>query len=596
MKKIQFSMGVAAILLLFAAPIFANALQADIDTDSTVLGESVTYTLTVSGNLESEVEFPSLDGLSVTGTGNSSQMQIVNGQISRQVSLIFYLQASKAGSFTIPGIRAKVDGKVQSSNAVKLVVRNPSSHLPSQNSNNNLPLAFIERKFSNTKPYEGQAITSTTKVYSRLKLTAIERSNNKASNVRYFEIDRKESREEYGGQIYQVISYYDTLVPQASGEISLPAEQVRIRAIVPSQRRRHRDFFSDFFGQSMSQQKESSLASRADLLNVKAVPKKGRPQDYKGLVGAFSLKSELSSKSLKQGETSTLTLKFAGRGLLDSMGKLPLDLGPHIKIYPDKPEHKEKPHLKYGLLSERVYKFALVPTKAGPIDLGEIKIPYFDLRENAFAFLSSHLGSIEVEAVQEINKVSSTSNHNSRLEQKNAVNTLASDLIDIHRPENFEEQHYMKMQEFVNKLSIALCFCFLYFGNAAFFMWRRKSKTRSPKLRSSKALKTFKAKKQNWHEKWKEQITSQEAVNAYYLLYRDYLGDKFNKQGSAMTTNEVKKHINTLKLDKKQEEKAISLSQTMDQLSFSKANLETKKVHEILSAIDILVGEVEKRC
>ena len=242
--------------------------------------------------------------------------------------------------------------------------------------------------------------------------------------------------------------------------MEVPPFQVKIGVVYPEERktrgRGHRDFFFDFFNENRGKVLEKSISSKKAYLKIKPLPREGRPKDFTGLVGEFSVIGGLSTRNLKVGDTTTLTVSIEGQGLTESLGKYSPTFPSHIKIYEDKPTNEQKYELRRGLLSKRVHKFALVPTKTGTIDLQKITLSYFSPQKQKYVKVQVPLGKITVSPSSDSEKrvvVGPGSSGKGSLKSK--VTTLNQDLIDIHRQLS-ENSKPLTPSELLQFVSIAL--------------------------------------------------------------------------------------------------------------------------------------------
>ncbi|QDU60725.1 hypothetical protein Pan216_15750 [Planctomycetes bacterium Pan216] len=115
-----------------------------------------------------------------------------------------------------------------------------------------------------------------------------------------------------------------------------------------------------------------AIAKPAEV-TVREVPSEGRPNDFTGGIGRFSLSALVSPKEVRVGDPMTLTLRLSGRGLLDSI--LPPDLkrvpaiADNFRVYEPTEETKS---------GERVFTYSLRPTKQGLTEFPSIPFAYFD--------------------------------------------------------------------------------------------------------------------------------------------------------------------------------------------------------------------------
>ncbi len=376
--------------------------------ESISVGEATEISVAVEGKLTRDIELPHVPGLHQTGTSTASNISIINGQISRQVTYRYTLEPEKAGTFSIPSFSVEVDGKTYATQPFTLRVQEAStaaSASPDRIEENpaetaaaaeaQAPAIFIRREFSSTKPYETEPFLVTTKIYHRVELAKAEVAGEKPTTVRIIPLGEDRGQEAVNGTTYQVIRLREIWVPQKTGTLEVPPFQLQVGLIVQSKRspRSMDDLFSGFFNQGRMVNK--LVAAEAATLAVRSIPKD--PRDHLGLVGSFMGSASLSAHQVKVGETATLSLQIQGKGTLDRLGKVTLSYPPGIRAYEDKPDIKEDPSPDKGLMSRAIFKFALVPSQAGTFSLGIYRLLFFDPITEKFSELQVPLGTLTVE-------------------------------------------------------------------------------------------------------------------------------------------------------------------------------------------------------
>lgn len=580
-------------LVLCSSSLKAAGLRASISPSEGDVGTTFQLTLQVQGELDEEIEFPKLPGISLLGTSQSSQVSYINGRRTSSISFIYSLKVDSPGAYAIPPITAKINGSVERSNATRFMVAKPSDHIKIEGSK--LPGAFIQRNYSSRKPYVGEAVVRTTKLFFRIKVTEESRSVEKPEHTRMFtDVEKEVGQEEFSQQRYSVLSYYDVLVANRPGKLTIPSDYVSIGIQMQSARRSRNSFFGDLFDDAFSRRTTKTLSAKEDLLEVQPLPSEGKPGKYSGIVGAFKLGTKLSTRELKQGETATLTVEISGRGLLDTMGSLPIDFTSAIKVYPDKPVNEEKISKTEGISSKRIYKFALVPNQAGNLDLGTLQIPIFNPDKESYEILNANLGSLEVTAAPEEKKVIAAQSLLQRGTGKTEVESLANDLVDIHRSFNLESQTGFNSKNRVWYFILAglapILFCLSMSLQAFVFKGGRSSS----KQRRTSALKYFNQDKQKWEATYQKKDLSTEAIEAYYRIYKDFLGNKFDTNGSALTSKEIEHICDSLALSDTHKSYAKEIVKSMDQLAFSDGLFNANQGSKLLNKIDDLISEIDR--
>lgn len=558
------------------------------------LGDSFTYELSVSGQIEKNIEFPRVDGVEVTGTGTSTQMTVINGRMNRILTLQFYLQIENSGQFTIPPLTVHVDGKSLQTEPVSFEVKKPSDHF-SGDGDTKLPAVFVERKLSKSDPFVGESILSTTKLYYRVSLSEEQRQIPKVPNLKIAELKKEASQEQFGGITYNVLTYYDVIVALAPGIVTIPSDQVAVQMIVKKKGTRSGGLLDDFFNQGFGRRVEKKLASEENRLEAKPLP----VGINTSIVGDFKLNAEVSERSLKQGETSTITVKIEGKGMLDNLTKVPIQLPEGLKVYPDKPEYIERPTKKYGMTSRKTFKLAIVPTKVGEFDLGEVTIEAYNPDEEKVELLQAQLGIITVEKGEEDEVVVATQTNNVlplNPSEKNKVKQIAMDLIDIHRDVSISKSHGMDSGDIIFLgLFGSVPLVIVGFSFVGGFL-ARNGRGQEAKRKKSKAHKDYQnAKEQLMNNSTEQGSRDQKELFLNFVhLFKEYFGCKMEVHGASLTAKEISGYLESHGLSGEMIQKVEEVFGQMDRVLYQDLALTTEDCQSFAASLDTIVEEVEK--
>ena len=404
------------LLLLSANRVEAGTITAELDRNHVDIGEVAQLSITISGSLKDDINIPQVAGLAFQQMGTSTNVQIVNGSFSKETTYNFAVSADRAGSFQIPSIKASIDKEEMSTPPLTLTVGAGGGGGSAQNQNPNgnqapgvapnagngggaePPYVFIERELSNHSPYEGEAITSTVRIFQRARVVSMvpERDSSPA-----WRIMSKDGQRTYDtvrdGVRWRVIEVTEVIIPLKSGAIAPPSFALQTTYIQPSKQRIRRGSIWDFLqgGMDMGQEVSKKIASDNKPIQVKPLPTEGRPSVVSDMVGDFKLSVDISKRSLSPSETSTVSVRIGGRGALDRMTEIKLPTLVGARIYPDKPQLKETVE-EGGLKSSKEYKFAIVPSQPGEHRLGVIELGVFQPATGKWYTLKEDLGVLTV--------------------------------------------------------------------------------------------------------------------------------------------------------------------------------------------------------
>ncbi len=352
----------------------------------------LTYTLNAEG---SDIRLPSLQDFNILmgpSTSYSSSTSIINGKVSREkiYTFTYILKANKEGQFTIPPATINVDDDKVSSNSVSIKVIKAEDRANQQQSQSNQAAngsissedLFIRVTPSKRNLYQGEAITLTTKIYTKVNLESI--SDIKHPNLSSFitqQLSKNEGiewiNENVNGRNYSVGVFEQKLLfPQKSGKITIEATDIEflIRQRV-ARSRTSRSIFDDFFDSNYRTVKKK-VSSKPITLNVKPLPS-GRPEGYSGGVGQLNLQASVSKNKVTANDGLTLKVVVSGTGnhkfIEDPVIKFPADFDDF-----DPKVSNNISNTSRGMKGSKTYEYLVIPRHAGEFTIPSIKFAYFD--------------------------------------------------------------------------------------------------------------------------------------------------------------------------------------------------------------------------
>lgn len=362
-----------------------------VDKNTITLNELLRLTVEIKSDeqIGAEPEIPQLTGFQIVGQSSSSStsIEIINNEMSRTVkqSFTYSLRPLKTGSFTIPPIYTKFKNKTYRSKTINVTVVDASSNYqqPRQNSqkqnnssSNNVQI-FLQATPSKSEVFVGEPFTMRYVLYSNKGLVGLnaEKMPEFAGFVKEETFQAKNithTLEVINGIRYYAyrISNY-TLFPTYSNTFTLDKMELLCAYEVPA-----KSFFD--FGTT----KRVYIQSNTSVIRVKPLPLTGQPQNFSGAVGQYDIKSDLSSKLLKTGESVTLTLTISGSGNIRMFEPPTLPIIPNIDTFP--PEESDDLYHPDNISGKKVIKYILIPEEPGTYDLPEISFTYFEPRSETY--------------------------------------------------------------------------------------------------------------------------------------------------------------------------------------------------------------------
>ena len=387
--------------------------------DVVVSGDQFRLTYTVSTQKVRDFRAPNIKGFEVLmGPSRSQQSstQIINGNVTSTSSITFtyILMADKEGTYTIPGATIVADGENKTSNSVQIKVLPPdqtggsnsnggsSGRTSSRNqvagskiTNQDL---FITATATKTTVYEQEAILLTYKVYTLVNLTELYGDMPKLTNIYTQEVELPQKKtftlEHYNGRNYNTTVWRQyVLFPQQVGKIEIPA--ITFEGTITQQVASDDPFDAFFNGGSNYVQIKKNIISPKLVFNVNALPS-GKPANFSGGVGDFSISSSISTKELKTNDAITVKVIISGTGNLKLVNTPEINFPKDFEIYDPKVDNNFN-LTREGLSGNKVIEYLAIPRHAGNFTIPPIEFSYFDLKTKSYKTIKTEAYELKVE-------------------------------------------------------------------------------------------------------------------------------------------------------------------------------------------------------
>ena len=387
--------------------------------DVVVSGDQFRLTYTVNTHKVRDFRAPNIKGFDVLmGPSRSQQSstQIINGNVTSTSSITFtyILMADKEGTYTIPGATIVADGQNKTSNSVQIKVLPPDQTNGVGGGNNsggrtssrsqvagskitNQDL-FITATASKTTVYEQEAILLTYKVYTLVNLRQLYGKMPDLKNFHTQEVELPQQKtfslEHYNGRNYNttVWSQY-VLFPQQSGKMEIPS--ITFEGVIAQQVASDDPFDAFFNGGSNYVEVKKNIVTPKLTINVKALPD-GKPANFSGGVGEFTISSSISTKELKTNDAVTIKLVISGTGNLKLVNTPEVAFPKDFEVYDPKIDNKFT-LTREGLSGNKVIEYLAIPRHAGNFTIPPVEFSYFDLKSNSYKTIKTEAYNLKVE-------------------------------------------------------------------------------------------------------------------------------------------------------------------------------------------------------
>jgi len=384
----------------------AQTFTARAATNTVSIGQEfqVDYSLNASG---ADFTPPSFNGFNASGPSQSQSVNIMNGNYSQTITYSYYLAPTAEGTFTIGPATIKCNGKTLSSNSltIKVVKGSPGNSSqattpsPPQPGNNNSSTPttlsggdknlFIRILPGKTKVYEGEEVTVSIKIYTRMSVESVQVQDAPDYSGFYSEDVPQNSRsqlaptkEMVNGVPYTVaILKQNVLFPEHTGKIKinpLTAECVVDQPVKTN------NIFDQFFGGSY---KRVPYNVKSDPTTIEVMPLPKTEKKFSGAVGELSIKGVLDRNKVKANDAVNLTITVSGSGNLMLIDTLPIQFPPDFDHY----DPKISDHFTVnasGVSGTRTFNYLLIPRQPGSFKIPPVGYTYFNTKTKAYVTLS----------------------------------------------------------------------------------------------------------------------------------------------------------------------------------------------------------------
>jgi len=307
-------------------------------------GDVVQLDVKVTGAQQADVP-PEVaaEGLQIKLTGQSSEVQMINFNVSSSVIYSYIVVPLKTGNLIIPPITVRAEGQMLKTAPLSLAVIGtgtapsnapsptlpqmgslaPSSGITSQRSSNvdRDHLGFAEIIIPKKKFYVGEVVPVEIRFFvdAHYGFSTMGPPNFGGEGILTDRFkDPEQSREEHNGFIYNVATFRTLFSVIKPGILDLPPATLDIAVAIPESTPAgmDADLFSRLLGgrSPFVREHKMTLKTSATHCEVMPLPAEGRPVDFSGAIGEFKLEGAVAPQKVALGDPVVLSLKLSGKG------------------------------------------------------------------------------------------------------------------------------------------------------------------------------------------------------------------------------------------------------------------------------------------
>ena len=398
-----------AVLLMFCVVARTDPgdsrVQATLSSDHTTLSQSVQLQVEVRNVRMAEPPNISADGLSIRFASQATRMQTLNGETSFSVNFTYVVTPQREGTFSIPPIKLNLSGREIQSSPLTLTVLKEETAKPAEPNKS----YFGELVIPKDSAYVGEPIPVELRYYfdrriwyqpyPQGQLPIIDGDGFVTAKYP----DPAEKEVEMNGRWYRVLIYKTAITGVRAGQLDLRSASQEFLLHLPVLRNTPPGFDDDYeqspFGNGFSgyERKEVSIGTNGATLQIKALPTDGRPANFGGAVGTFTMTGSIQPARANVGDPLDMRIQISGNGSFDRVQAPTLTTTPIWHVHQVTIEIEVQDDI--GLNAVKTFHFPLVanaPVHESPA----ASFSYFDPEQEKYVTLDLAPKQISVDGQQ----------------------------------------------------------------------------------------------------------------------------------------------------------------------------------------------------
>jgi len=435
-------LGKIAVVLLLPLFLFAG-VKVEVDKNALYQGDSVTYTISVTGQ---DIEFPvitEIAGNPIESTGSSQKISIINGDFQKTIAKSFTF--TPKSSLTIPSYKVLVNGGVEETREIPVKIVKPSQ-------DKSAPVV-LDINLSKRKVHVGEMVRFDL-VFKKKPNVPVYKLEIEEPQFEGFWVKKLEGVKEGVDGEYTTQTHSYLLFAQESGTLKIPSVMAKVGQLSQQSRRGIDPFFNSAFGQQV---RYTKIFSNAAELEVEPLP------NGLELYGDFEIGVDVDKRSVLANKPVNLTVTVDGIGNIDDVQKFELEI-PGAVIYANEPVIKAgvKGDKYFGHFTQKIVIIA-----DSSYEIPALTLHYFDEK--------SQQERVKKTAPIAITVTGAAAKHNSSTPRLESKIEIADDMPQ-HKEAAVNETETDKLDIFYAAL--------VGFGIGALFVWllMRMRSERKPKV------------------------------------------------------------------------------------------------------------------
>ena len=392
--KLRFLFILVCILIQLPAQ---ASLTATLDKQQTSLNQPVQLNIVSDRKQDAqELDISALEqDFDIIGRSNSSEISTLNGVASIKSIFLLILMPKREGILNIPILEL---GNEQTE-PLSLTVSAASITAPASQADKDTPGVLIETMWEHPgKAYVQSQLNLVVRIYHQGNLleAALDEPHAQNTLIKRIGDDVPGVHSKQGVQ-YQTIERRYALFPQKSGTLTIPPVALQVRLSDPQRQTSRRFGFDPFI-------RGQRLTLRSEPLSIDINPpvKEFTGSTWLPSVQVTLKRRGLPEKAIIPGDAINMQIDLSALGLTGT--QLPEitipNLNGQFKLYPDEPAFADTSADGKIIKGNRTQTFVLIASEAGALEIPEISVAWWDVKNDRQQYARLAAVSVEVLAVK----------------------------------------------------------------------------------------------------------------------------------------------------------------------------------------------------
>jgi len=579
-------------------------VQAAVDRNVINLDDVLTFTVTIEGTSDfPNVPAPESEGFIIlSGPSQSSNIEIINGEMSASKQVQWRLAPTHAGQQSIPPVKIVYRRKVYQTEPITVIV-NPAPQtaqpVPGSPATPAPPITttardlFLKANVAKSTVYKGEELLVSFELYYQNVRTYSPQKLPDAKGfwMEQFPEDRTPIVENVvmNGVAYKKATIRRlALFPTTTGELIIDPMVITCEVLVPRQRRR--SMFDDFFNDSFfsdpffSDTKTVEVRSESVSVRVLELPVQGRPKSFNGAVGSYVIESRIDTLQTRQDQALTLRYTVSGSGNINTIQLPALNLPANVELF--EPSVKRTINNKGRSIRGAVaYEYVLITRSSGALQIPPLPFSFFNPASRRYQTSTAAGFNVTVKPADEKLAAQGAGF------RKEEISLLGSDIRFVVRDNpNWQRIGTSVLSSFwfwlINSLLLLLIM-----GSVVFRWWANKLATNSIFARRWRAFNRA----QDWIKAAQEQAGQSAAVfSSCDRALSGFIADRLGLPTSGIGPKEIQRALQEQQVDPELIERVNQVLNELEQRRFLPGEVTESESQNLINEITELIDRLIK--